>query len=299
MEYKIFILTIKRNIKREKDVIQNLKDQGFSESEYEVFYGTDYKTLSDNQIKNLKSKYGYFCPNAVAACGTSHYNLWRYIKNNYSELKYAIIIEDDVFILKKELEKYKNIIKNKLEEEKNLLINNTTAISWIYKKEDDYFNNTRISFGLNTYFITPETADNLATYFEKNKVTYHIDLELSLIKESINLKIFNLIPILFKDINKTESSMISTHKKVFIQKLLLEKKGFFSKPYFEEFYKNLNTPLVQITKDLVINSYSIIVFFIFLILLYLTFNLFDIGIKGFIINSFLWFILGILVYDFF
>lgn len=302
MKYKIFIVSIERNKSRQADQKRELLTQGFSEEDFIVVNGLDYKNVSTKELDLIKSSWAIFTPSPVLACAYSHFKVWELIKNDYKDLDFAIILEDDAYLIKSEFMKYQDEIYKILQDNPNYFINNSTDYSFMKINDPTkIINEVHFSFGANTYFIHPSLAENLFNYFVKHKFSYHIDLHFGFMKDEIKMKIFLLTPILFNPINKSKSSMVSNHQKKFILKYLLERKGPFSFDYFNETYKNINTPVIQTGPNAIpITAYIMFVFVSFIILLIITYRFYDLIVDNnivFIFISILWIIIGLSIRD--
>jgi GR25 family glycosyltransferase involved in LPS biosynthesis len=169
-------------------------------------YEKRYQYLSYEAIKNIKNpKSTQIIPSYKAlACAISHINVWKKILD--LDLKYAIVVEDDILI--KDIEKFKiwyNNIKNNIDLEKNenngYFVTFGSKILDIENENNNYYNqytdnisnlnienesieNIRGRFmSSHFYFIN----QNMIKYLLQNihNLTYQIDIQIGIIAGKI------------------------------------------------------------------------------------------------------------------
>lgn len=286
-KFKIFILTIERNKKRQESIVELLLKEGFDIKDIVVFTGIDYKKFG-KELYNIGSLYSKYTPLPVIACAASHILLWKHI-SEYKDIDYALILEDDSYIIKKKFEKYREILENKINDKNFLNLSEGVRIGTFDKSlNDKNFINSRIILGLDTYMLTPNLCKKLYSYYLINGISYHIDLHLGIIKNQIPMNYLHFQHKISKDNMRGESSMVQNHDKIFLLKFIKS----------SETYKNICTPIIEIN-NFIINTYIIFVFLFFLFLIIITFR-FDKKSRTFfvyLILGLLWSILGLFIYD--
>lgn len=288
MKYKIFIISILRNKKRQESLYEKLKNNGFNTNDIELINGVDYKNISKVVLDKIKSKWGIFTPKSVLCCAASHILTWEYV-STFKDIDYAIILEDDSYIIKKKFDIYKPFIEEKINDNNFLNLSTGVRINKNFKQDNnDVFIDSHLVLSLDTYIITPNLAKKLFEYYRDRGISYHIDLHLSIIKNQIPFNLIHFNRKITQENLRLESSMVENHDKRFLLKWIKN----------TETYKELNTPIIEIN-DFPLNAYNIIVFFLFIIILFLTFNClsFDSTKLSFSFFIILWLILGFLFYD--
>lgn len=275
-KYNTYILTIERNKKRYQKTIKNLLKQNFNLNNINLFFGQDYKNIPTKILNTYRSKWGILCPNSVLCCAISHILLWKHISTTNDD--YAIILEDDTY-LTKEFFIFKNIIENEINDNTIVQLSDGVTISKFNQNSNNFFKNTVLVLSQDTYIINPVVAKKLFNYYKKMKISYHIDLHLSIIKNQMKLEIKHFKKKITNYVDRSESSMISSHNNNFFLKCI---QG-------TEAYKNINTPIIKLGQSS-INSYHITLFVIYIILIILCFY-YNCKLHIF------WFILGLGIYD--
>lgn len=98
MKYNIFVITIKRNEKRFRLLLEKFKHHNIPFHIVKKFYGIDGKQLSFAEINNIISdNFGKIASLCVIGCAASHILLWKHVSEN-KNLDYAIILEDDTVL---------------------------------------------------------------------------------------------------------------------------------------------------------------------------------------------------------
>lgn len=283
IKYKIYIISIKRNKKRQESLLVKLYEQGFKENEIEIFTGIDYK--EEHRLNEVISMWGYLTPKSVLACAASHILLWKYVSTQ--NLDFALFLEDDSYVIKSEFDKHLQDFKTIVKE--NNFINLSRGHRISYCDTNGLFVKSELVLALDTYIMSPTLAGQLFEYYKKNGISYHIDLHLALIKEQIPMNILHFNKNIIMSNMKYDSTMVENHDKKFFLKLI---KG-------TETYKDVNTPYAEID-GFVLNGYNSIVIILFLILIVWTFLKIDVD-SGYtfkkILCMMLWFIMGLLIYD--
>lgn len=284
IKFKIFIISIERNQKRYISLLEKIKEQGFKEEDVEVFIGIDYK--KDRIPPKIISKWGKYTPKPVLACAASHVLLWNYVSQQ--ELDFALILEDDSYVLKTEFDKYLLDFKRTVNDE--TFLNLSTSFIIASGEKDELFTESLVILALDSYILTPGLCKKLFQFYKENGLSYHIDLHLTFIKYYIPMKLVHFNKKITVGNMRLESSMVSGHDKKFILGFLKD----------TETYKELNTPIFEY-QGLIFNSYSIIIFVLFIVILTLTFFLIrskdDFNMINFCFLSTIWMLLGFAIYD--
>lgn len=287
MKYKIFIISILRNKKRYESLVNKLLEQDFDKKLINIFIGVDYKTLDDNILKKISSKWGLITPKSVLSCAASHILLWKYI-STLNDIDYAIILEDDSYIIKSLFTKYQNEIEKVISDKVFLNLSTSLRINEHKQNSENLFIKSHLILALDSYILTPKLCGELFNFYKTNGLSYHIDLHLAFIKNYVNFDLIHFNRKITKENLRLESSMVPSHDKKFILALLKDK----------EVYKELNTPIIEIN-NIIFNGYTFLVLLLILLSLILTFYIYDyLKYKSiFICMSFLWYISGMLIYD--
>lgn len=288
MNYKIFIISITRNKKRFESLIEKLLEQGFDKKSIVIFIGTDYKLINNDTIKSITSNIGKYTPKSVLCCAASHVLLWKHI-SELIDIDYAIILEDDSYIIKKLFEQYKPDIENIISDNTFLNLSTSFRIKEWNQNNNDLFIKSHLVLSLDTYILTPNMCKKLFDFYKTNGLSYHIDLHLAFVKPQLNFELLHFNKKITHENMRLESSMVLNHDKKFVLHMLKDK----------EIYKELNTPIIEIN-NIPYNGYMFLVILIFVFLLVLTYYLYPYIKKYFIIFilfSILWYLLGMLVYD--
>lgn len=287
MKYKIFIISILRNKKRYESLVNKLLEQNFDKNLINIFIGVDYKTLDDTILKKISSKWGLVTPKSVLSCAASHILLWKHI-STLKDIDYAIILEDDSYIIKSLFMKYKDEIEKKISDKVFLNLSTSVRINEHKQNNENLFVKSHLILALDSYILTPKLCGELFNFYKTNGLSYHIDLHLAFIKNYVNFDLIHFNRKITKENLRLESSMVASHDKKFILALLKDK----------EVYKELNTPMIEIN-NITFNGYTFLVLLLILLSLILTFYIYD-YIKYnsvFICMGIIWYILGMLIYD--
>ena len=197
MNYKIFVINLKKRTDRRKNVETIFKNANFEDySFYEGFDGSEIKEtyemkqlFTDNDFGNRKGFIG---------CALSHYNLWiELIKDKTHD--YYIIFEDDFTLYEKfniYFENTKKIMNDNLEKIDFLLLgyhptikidNSKLKVNVTLKKLD----NDKYIGGFFSYIITKCGAKKIMNYIETNGIKHGVDY---LLKIDSNLNCLELSP---------------------------------------------------------------------------------------------------------
>lgn len=249
MKYIVVILTIKRNNIRLNYLLKKIKnDKSDLYKNLVIFYGIDYKSTN---VKKYKSKYGIFTPQPVIACAMTHILAWKYIST--TDVDYAIILEDDTFMLHELFFDFKDKIENIFNKNKLSFINSPDSTFIKLKKKNEKFTKSILNFGLDTSFVTPQTAKKLFNFYKNFGVTFHIDQELFFVTNYLNINYVNLDKkLVVKDLEGLSS--MSEHTKI---------SNLFNK---STIYKNLKTPFFEIS-DVRIDGLVIFLTIFFLLII--------------------------------
>lgn len=240
MKFIVIILTIKRNNNRLNYLLDKIKTNKSNLYEnLHIFYGIDYKKTN---IRKYRSKYGLFNSQPVVACALSHILCWKFIST--LDIDYAIVLEDDTFMIEEMFLKYKPNIENIIKNNKLSFINSPDSGLFKIKRFDENFTQSILNFGLDTVFVTPQSAKKLFDFYKNFGITFHIDQELFFVCKYLDINYVNLdIKLVSKDL-EGQSSMVS-HSKLSI---------LFNNSYT---YKNLKTPFFE-SNDVTINALIIL-----------------------------------------
>lgn len=288
MNYSIFILTIRRNQKRYEYLQQQLINEGYDSNNINLFFGIDYQKSTPQEIDSIRSKYAIITPSSVLCCAASHVLLWKHISSLKNKIDYAVVVEDDSCFIKERFDFYRERIEKQISDTRFLNFSKGLRIASNYIDEEKLFIKSHMVLSLDSYLLTPALAEKMFMHYKINGLSYHIDLHLGFVKDIIGFEIIHFDKHITKCDLRTESSMVSGHKKKFVLGLLKN----------TETYKELNTPICEFNR-LTVTGYLLIVFVYFIVILYLTqlTTLKDISIYCFLYVCFLWFVLGMLIYD--
>jgi len=214
MTYK-FIINLPNRKNRLINTISELERVGLGKNiirEYAVTpdeaYEKRYKYLSYEAIENIKNpKSTQIIPSYKAlACAISHINVWKKILD--LDLKYAIVVEDDILI--KDTEKFKiwyNNIKININLEKNL--NNGYFVTFgskilnIENENENYYYYNQYTDDISHLNIETESIENIRSRFMSShfyfinqnmikyllqnihNLTYQIDIQIGIIASKI------------------------------------------------------------------------------------------------------------------
>lgn len=288
MKYKIFIISILRNKKRYESLVNKLTEEGFDDNLINIFIGVDYKTLDDILLKKISSKWGLITPKSVLSCAASHVLLWKHV-STLKDIDYAIILEDDSYIIKSLFTKYQPELEKIISDKVFLNLSTSLRINEHKQSDTDLFIKSHLVLALDSYILTPKLCGELFNFYKTNGLSYHIDLHLAFIKSYVNFDLIHFNRKITKENLRLESSMVANHEKKFILALLKDK----------EIYKELNTPIIEIN-NIIFNGYTFIVLLLLFLSLILTFYIYD-YIKCnniiFICMGILWYIMGMFIYD--
>lgn len=284
----IYVINMKDSTERLNKIKKEFSKINKSFTRIDAIVG---KNLTKNEIKNETSKMcEYFCTPSMIGCFLSHRKAWEtMIKNND---KYAIIMEDDC------------VFQNNFNKNLDKIITelNTDYKTWdfVYLGYVDIFD-SNLSFipqknihssiknsnlfkpkfllAFNCYLITNECARKLLKYM--NKASYHIDL--AFIQQYKNLNVYaSKTPIAIQNASHDSSSQITNSFPKSLNWLFNIKDNtnitysyYLSQPLFQI----MNIPitlyiliyvlmLYLIPKSALTNSYSIILLFLLLELIY-------------------------------
>jgi GR25 family glycosyltransferase involved in LPS biosynthesis len=222
MIYKIYILTIERNIYRTECIKKKLNEKNI---EYEVFYGIDYKKYDKSKLKKMASSgYGKLCPYSTLSCAISHIMLWEHISK--SNIDFAIILEDDTY-LTDNFFNYLDYIYNN--------INNTV----IYLYYDNHYSYKNYDFVLSNgaYCIAPSTAKKIVDYYMIHKIAFHIDFQNNFTLYRLKINKLVIKEMAAEQINGNISSMGIIHNHFFL--------SLFVDTYM---HRILTTPILRINE---------------------------------------------------
>lgn len=293
--FKIFIVSIERNKKRYTSLLKKIEEQGFKESDVEVFIGIDYR--KDRIPPKIISKWGKYTPKSVLACASSHILLWNYI--SHQDIDFALILEDDAYVIKSKFDQYFEDFKQILND--HIFLNLSTGFTTNSKKinkellyekniKENLFSESYIVLSLEAYMLTPGLCKKLFEFYQTHGLSYHIDLHLTFIKDQIPMHLVHFNKKITEGNMRTESSMVKRHDKKFLLRAL---QG-------TETYKELNTPIIEY-QGIVLTAYIIIVFVLFIFVLSITFLTItknnELSLPTFMFLSLIWLIWGFFLYD--
>lgn len=268
LRFKPYIITLKNR----NDRLENIK---FFYKQYldqiNFFFGLDKNELIKNK-PNITTKYcNNFCTIPMVGCASSHILVWKAISEK--EDGYYMIIEDDTFINLDVIEKKMNDITLLFKKYKNLvlqIVGEGLSLDYTENFKSLTLEKYRYNFFLGCYLITPATAKILFSYFQQNKISYHIDLSLNFIKD---VKI-----LLLRDVNiGTQEGFIDSNMSSHSNKIFYENS-------YKRLYYSLNFPICSIM--------GIIITFNVIILLLLTI------LTCFYKNIFMFTLIGIFLLEF-
>jgi glycosyl transferase family 25 len=251
---KTYIINLEKDKDRIKKITELLKDSKLNYIRFDAIYG---KNIEENVIDN-KFSYAcktFLCNNGIMGCALSHYTLWTTLLKEEDE--YFLILEDDIEYIN--FNKLYNLINNLNKFDWDIInLHNIFPlnISSINKIDDIEIVNNAIPTTLCGYIINKNGLNKVIKYFKNNKINWHIDVNVSMLKYIDNLKFYSVKESIVKP-SINDSSINSTDDN--LSKIILKIFGLNKIAWY------LSVPLLTIKRKYTISIYHIfwIIFFIF------------------------------------
>lgn len=138
-----------------------------------------------------------FCTNSMIGCASSHILLWKYILQKERKNTIFLICEDDTYIDENEFKTKEQTIINFMKQYPMCFFQLTGEGIYFIKNdnyEDIIYKEYKYHLFLGSYCVTYQYLDNLVDYFMSNRITYHIDLSITLYNDQNNHKQAIIIP---------------------------------------------------------------------------------------------------------
>ena len=306
----VYVINLDKSTKRMKYMKELLDNENIKYERFNAIYG---KNLSKEFIDNITTiKCKNLCPVNLIGCALSHISVWKDILDkNYNN---SLILEDDIYFDNN----YKDNLKKSLNELPNDwdilylgcggMCNKKNNNDFLYYMFNIIFYNKINKKNINKkYIFVPEFPTGMFSYAISkngcikllniiNKISYHIDYQISL-----NHKFINIYAVYPKCIYpNTDTSEISNNKSPYTLNNILTNFEDINKIKYS-WYLNLN---LYEFKGIPFNSWSI-VFIIFGLLAYYQKNILYLVVLLFIIEllfynksylyNLLYFIIGIFI----
>lgn len=301
---RIFLITLERN---NKTRILYYKDIEYFKK-INVFYGIDGKNLNKNNVLSVSNN---IIPNNVIGCSLSHILLWKEIYdeghrstdqsedhevpqkfiNIYDKYDINIILEDDTFFNENKLFfVYPQLLELFEREDTGLVFLYTDYV--IFDKKHKHFNKNNtfnpIKFHLSngSYAFKTSTIKKYYDIFKKDKINYHIDMELNHKTKKLKLTNYAIYPKDIKVAEQFESKSISSMNQ--------NNEKFLSK-INKNLYYNMKVPIIKINNSINLNGFLIFLISFFTLVIIL--NLFCYSNKASPYFIILYILIGILAWD--
>lgn len=227
--FKIYIVNLKKDKKRKKNILNELKKQNLKN--YKFISAVNGNKLKKKEINSLISKEKNFInpintnmSKSEIGCSLSHIKIYKEIVK--SDIDYALILEDDAFFLNKFTKNLKKFISINFKYKKQIIL--LSELREFYKipidKEKDYeIVDVTNAYFTHSYFINNEAARSLLHF---NFPVKTVADNFIIFKIYCGIKITGLNPyLLSQDKKKFESSIkfTSNLKQVFLFKRFIYK----------------------------------------------------------------------------
>lgn len=243
-EFKIYVINLKKDIDRKKNIINELRKQNIIN--YEIINAINGNELSHKEIisntfqnkKKINPWNTKMSPSQIG-CALSHIKIYRqFIKSEYN---FALILEDDA-IFKYNLEdELKNFIKDSFIYKKQIVL--LSELKQFYgkpiKKIEKYeLVNVLNAFFAHAYFINKNAAKSIISF---NYPIKTIADNLVFFKIYCGIKITGINPFIVDQDKKKFQTTISVEKKNYKKKFLFKQKIYKFKLQIIKFFVDLKT----------------------------------------------------------
>jgi glycosyl transferase, family 25 len=240
-KFIIYVVNLKKDIKRKKHIINELKRQNINNYELiEAVNGNKFST-QELSLHKFTNKKGYNCWNTKMSpsqigCALSHIKIYKkFLKSNYD---FALILEDDAKFINNLTIDLKNFILKNFNYEKQIIL--LSELKEFYKKPIDKKNNYEIvnvtnAFFTHAYFINKKAAKSIISF---NYPVKTIADNFVFFKIYCSIKITGLNPFLVDQDKKNYITTIATEKnseKIFLLRRAIYKMIIKILKYFTKF----------------------------------------------------------------
>jgi glycosyl transferase family 25 len=201
---KTYIINLKKDTKRWNNMEKLLKDSKLEIIRYEGIYGKEMTENEINDNTNIMCR-NILCNYGMIGCAMSHITLWKKLLNEKENN--FLILEDDIININ--LEKLYKLIDNLDTFEWDIIslqILHNINQKVIKEIDDIKIVNSLIPLTTAGYIINKDGLKKLIDIIEKNKISYHIDFNMMILKYLKNIKYYNTDPNIIIT-SKTDSSI--------------------------------------------------------------------------------------------
>ena len=253
---RVFVINMDKDVEKMRKASKELRKYNIK---YERSLGIDVNKLSKNELQNnVTTTCKYLCPKSAIGCGLAHMNVWTKIVNE--NIDSALILEDDIDLVSNFNTKLTKVWKQVPRDWEMVLLGcsenscgdseNNTYISKIHKvftlkkKYQKISKNVRIPKGIigaHAYIIKRSFAIKILNEF-KNKLFYHVDIQMSNSKAFIEGKIYSIIPNLIYQTSVINDMSNNTINRPYFLKYI----SLFKSKYDKHTYKNNDTTITSL-----------------------------------------------------
>ena len=168
--FKVYVISLKKETRRRENIIKELKKQNLLD--FEIIDAVDGEKIEKRELDQLISKNNKFINPTNTymnvpeiCCALSHIKVYK--KFLQTDLKYALIFEDDAVFLDEFSEKLQNFVLKNFKYKKQIIL--LSELWQFFKKpldvEDDYeIVDVRNAVLAHAYFINREAAKSLISF---------------------------------------------------------------------------------------------------------------------------------------
>ena len=169
-EFKIYVVNLKRDNARRKNIINEIEKQNIKN--YEIIDAIDGNELSEQELNNLSYKdknlinpWNIKMSPSQVGCALSHIKIYKkFIKTDYN---YALILEDDAVFIQSFNEDLKKLILKNITDKKQILL--LSELKEFFSKPIDKNNSYEIvnvtnAFFTHSYIINKEAAKSIIKF---------------------------------------------------------------------------------------------------------------------------------------
>ena len=239
-KFKIYVVNLKNDLDRRKNIINEIEKQNIKN--YEIIDAIDGNELSEQELNNLSYKdknlinpWNIKMSPSQVGCALSHIKIYKkFIKTDYN---YALILEDDAVFIQSFNEDLKKLILKNITDKKQILL--LSELKEFFSKPIDKNNSYEIvnvtnAFFTHSYIINREAAKSIIKF---NYPVKTIADNFVFFKIYCGIKITGLNPYLVDQDNKNFKTTIFKETKT--EKVFLIRRFFykFKIKIFKKFMK--------------------------------------------------------------
>lgn len=274
MSLKAFVITLSNRTDRIESMNSFYHD---SHIPINFFYGYPKEVIKSIKKDITTNVCNHICTTSMVGCASSHILLWLHISNNFNDDDIVLIIEDDTFLDMQKLLSLEDDIKSLFHANDNNLLLQLTGEGFLRKGDSIhknlYLSSYQVHVFLGAYLISGKVANALQSYYNENKIDYHIDLSLNKAMRKLGIK-----PLILKNRIGMQKGMTNSNMS---SKENMKNQILYNPERSEHLFYSLNFPIIKIFN--VIITFTLIIFVIL------------ITIFCFIKNPFLFLIVGIVL----